>query len=144
MTVRTRTRRVIDVGQHPSGRDQIRLLAEQFYVANKAKNAASSDERRLQKELDKAMSKVGVGLPWGMEHEFEVNGVTQKLVIRYEGAMKEIMDVAKLAAQVPMDILLKIVKASRKDIEDHAGKNVVNLCSTSGQAPFKATVKGVK
>ncbi len=146
MTVRTRTRRAIDVGEHPSGRDQIRLLAEQFYVANKAKNEASTEERRIQKELDKAMAKVGAGDAWGMEHDILLSsdGTTKRVAIRYDGALKEVMDVGKLVTQVPMDVLLKIVIASRAAVEKHAGKNVVNLCVVTTQSAFKATVKEVK
>ncbi len=142
MTVRTRTRRALDVGEHPSGRDQIRALAEKFHAANKAKNAAARDEKKLQADLDKAMAKVGEGEAWGMQHEFtDAGGVLRKVSIRYEGAVKEAMDVVKLFTQVTEEVFLKIVSATRKNIETHAGKNAVNLCVITQQADFKASVK---
>ncbi len=143
--LRPRTRRTLDVGEHPSGREQVARLAEQFHAANKAKNAASSDERRLQKELDKVMAKVGAGAAWGMDHEFtDADGFTRKVVVKYGGTMREIMDVGKLFTKVTQEVFLKIVSASKANVERHAGKNTMNQCLTTAQSDFKASVKESK
>lgn len=132
-SIRTRSRR-IQVDDQVT--DEIRTAAEEFRVANAAKNAATRSETKAQKDLDQLMAKASGGKPWEFTHV--VDGKT--LDVKYAQPEREIIDVAKLFDLVDKDKFLDTVTASKKAVTDNCGNNIQAACTDTEPGTWKAKV----
>lgn len=121
----------------------IKEEAEKFFTAVKDKNAASSIERKQQKELDILMSQnFEDGVTF--EHSFNYNDGKVTVEINYEQKKQDKIDVRKLYENTDLETFLATVTASRSKVEETCGKNIANLCVVSRLSDWKTYVKEKK
>jgi len=122
--------------------------AEKYFAANKAKNKASGEERKAQKELDVLMGQALNGEYGKIEHTFKfVPGKSEgatTVEIEYKQDIKDVIDIKKLYGKVDMETFLNIVTASNTAVVREAGKNIAALCTGSKIGEFKVKIKEKK
>jgi len=114
---------------------------EKFYAANKAKNKASTDERKAQKELDILMAQSNEGMFHEFDHTFDFEGRSVTIDVKYQQSVKDTINLEKLYKNVDQETFFRIVTASKAAVEKNAGKNIANLCISSEVKEFKAQIK---
>lgn len=149
--VRTR-RRAVQVGTQvqsgPTITAEMRTEVERLHVANKAKNAAGSTERKAQEELNRLMAQASGGVDWEFDHSFtrfttdgESVPKTITVDVTYAQGSKETIDLETLKGMVDEETFLKCIAATKGRVKDNAGSNVVATCTRSVPGEWKATVK---
>jgi len=132
------------VDKESNWKDALKWEAEKFYTANKLKNAASTNERKAQKELDVLMAEAGDGDSISFEHTFDYSGKRITVEVSYEQGVRDAVDVTKLHSKVDIYDFLGLVTASKAAVEKMFGKNIANLCTVSKLSEFKTKVKEKK
>ena len=122
----------------------IKWEAEKYFAANKAKNKASGEERKAQKELDILMAQALDGEHGSIEHTFRYNERAVDLEILYQQDIKDVTDVKALYGKVDTETFMSIVTASNAAVVREAGKNIAAQCTTSKIGEFKVKVKEKK
>lgn len=125
-------------------KNALKVEARNFYVANKAKNVASTEERKAQKELDVLMSQAADGESCSFDHTFEYCGKNITVEVVYEQGVRDTIDVVKLHEKADIYDFLGAVTASKASVEKICGKNIANTCTISKVADFKTKVKEKK
>ena len=122
--------------------------AEKYFAANKAKNKASGEERKAQKELDILMAQALDGEYGKIEHTFSskdaINDLKITVEIEYKQDIRDVTDIKKLYGKVDMGTFLNIVTATNTAVVREAGKNIAAQCMGSKVGEFKAKVKEKK
>ena len=140
MTVIRQRVRAVDL-EEADPLQEIRAAAKALYVANKAKNAAGTVERKAQAKLDELMAKYRQGRAWSTDHTFQHNDKTVTADVEYDEGEREVLDVAALAKLVDEETLLDVVTAAKGTVEKVCGKNIAAACVTTQKTDFKAKVK---
>jgi len=139
MNTAVRSRRRVQVDNMVT--DAMRAKARELYAANKAKNTATREETRLQKELNQLMAAASEAKPLAFT---EVVG-EKTLDVKYAEGTKETVDVNKLFKLVDEATFLKAVGATRKSVSENCGDNVEAACvSVAPSDTWKASVKARK
>lgn len=115
--------------------------AELFYAANKEKNAASTVERKHQKELDYLMSNMYDGAAGSFEHTFKYNDKTVSVDVTYGAEIRDSIDATRLYEEVGLETFLKCCSVSKAKVEQICGKNVANMVTSSTETTWKTRVK---
>ena len=116
--------------------------AEKYFAANKAKNKASGEERKAQKELDILMAQALDGEYGKIEHTFAFDTNRKVTVeIEYQQDIRDVTDIKKLYGKVDMETFMSIVTASNAAVVREAGKNIAAQCMGSKVGDFKVKVK---
>jgi len=118
--------------------------AEKYFEANKAKNKASGDERKAQKELDILMAQALDGKYGKIEHYFAYGGKQINVEVSYEQDIRDVTDIKKLYGKVDLETFINIVTASNAAVVREAGKNIAAQCTGSKVGDFKTKVKEKK
>jgi len=112
--------------------------AQAYFIANKAKNAASVKEGKAKKALHKAM--VG-GEVSKFEFQGRYEGNVTPMVASVESSVVEAADVSLLRGLVSDETFMEIVSATKKAIIDHAGEHVYMNCAKEITKPAALKVQ---
>jgi hypothetical protein len=136
-TVAPRTRTRTRSGATP----EMIALAQQAIAANKTANAASSQSRKDTKALHKLMSQAGVSQ---FQFEAEFNGASFPAEAVIAPIAVDVISVEKLRALVDDDTFMKIVKATKGAVEEHAGTHIAIQTTVTEERPADLKIKEVK
>lgn len=112
-----------------NARAEAEALAKKMFDANKAKNEANRIYEASRKELAKEMRRLGI-TQFRVAHQ---NSEGQAIMLEslLETPVREVIDIEALQKQVTAAQFLDIVTASKKAVEDKAGKTVLARCITT-------------
>lgn len=121
--------------------EQMIKLAQDAIVANAAKNKATRDEKSAIESLNKLM------IEGGIKHfpfTTTIAGTVTKAEAVIAAGEKDVIDVALLRTLVDDATFMKIVKATKGDIETHCGKNMVIKVTSTKTTEEELKIKKVK
>lgn len=106
--------------------NELKKLAVDFYTNNKVSNAAKGKADKARKALYAGMKEGAL-----LSFDFLTNVDGAELLLEAKVGAKEetYVDITELAGLVKSDVLLQIVSASLKAVEEHAGKEVLARCT---------------
>lgn len=132
--VRSRTRAINVEAPAPAPTIEMKAQLETYVRENAKKNAATSAEGKAAKELHKLML---AGSLKGFS--YVVDGASVDVAIA--PGTKEVIDLDVLEKLVDAKTFRKIIKATKGDVEEHAGKNVVLTATKTLNTPEDIRIK---
>lgn len=134
-----RTRRHVDTPTGQTEEQRLAALAAKYFTTNAEANRYKGEAEKLREELLKGMEKCGMktlsraALPTGALLSVEICAPA-----------REAIDVEELRKAVTDPVFMKCISASKKAVEDNAGKNIVARCAVTKTGDVNVTVKLAK
>lgn len=120
-----------------------RELAKTFYLENEKMNAAKRASEAARKELFKLLSEEGIEA--GKLQIVGEDGKKVNLEVEVGSSKRTEQDVVKLRELLNNDdLFMLIVEASKKAVEEKAGKDVAIRCEVNKLGPVNVFVKVAK
>ncbi len=117
--------------------DELSALAIEFYVTNRALNAAKKTSEEARTKLYALMKEQGKDT---LEAVFDNDGTPSTLVASIGAKKSNSVDTQKLLKLVGQDVFMQVVSASQSDVESTCGTSVLNQCLITGYGKENVSV----
>lgn len=122
-----------------SRRDRIRQLAKTYFLANIRANAAAREADEARKALFRMMKDDDITEPFDMA--FKVGKQPFAVEVYLDTPKEKYQDVGELRQRVTDNMFMSIISATKKAVEEIAGKGIAAMCERERDCKENVYVK---
>jgi hypothetical protein len=120
---------------------QIKKLSKEAFVANKAKNKASNDEKKARERLYSLMSDNDID---NFSFSAQIDGDSYTLQSVIKTSTTSYIDINKLKDLVDHETFMKIIEAKKGKVQTFAGDDIAVRCEKKVQGTRNVSVSTKK